>query len=160
MLTFKQFLEEKTEVFIDIKSDSGWLKRVPEINKDLANVLAKPFQNSAVFVNAARGTLERYGILLPAFQAVQQLAMELDVMYALGNSGYYVHIVHNLDCNGFVDGHCKILTQAEKNELEPEELIPDEEEGCCDKENPVDAINRMRRQVRRTNDDSGNDDEY
>lgn len=166
MLTFKQFLEEKTEVAIDIKADSGWLKRIPEINKDLLGVLAKPFLNSATFVNACRGTLERYGILLPAFQAIQQLAMELDVMYALGDSGYYIHMVHNLDCEGFVDGHCKILTQAEKNSLAGEELIPDEEEGCCSSPNCScskgvdDSINRMRRQVRRTNDDSGNSDEY
>jgi hypothetical protein len=159
MLGFKQYLEEKHNVTIDIKADSGWLKRIPEINADLAKVTAKPFLNSPLFVNACRGTLERYGILLPAFQAVQQVTMELDVVYALGESGYYIHMVHNMDCNGNVDGHCKILTQAELDSLAGQELIPDEEEGCCD--DPAgDAIQRMRRQVRRTNDDSGNDDEY
>lgn len=136
MLTFKEFLSEKTHVSIDIQADSGWLKRVPEINKDLLGVLAKPFLNSALFVNACRGTLERYGILLPAYQAIQQVSMEGDVVYALGNSGHYVHMVHNLDCDGFVNGHCKILDQAELDSLSGEELIPDEEEGCCDKGAP------------------------
>ena len=159
MLGFKQYLEEKHNVTIDIKADSGWLKRVEEINADLAKVTARPFLNSPLFVNACRGTLERYGILLPSYQAVQQVSMELDVVYALGESGYYVHMVHNLDCNGNVDGHCKILTQAELDDIAGEELIPDEDEGCCD-DPASDAIQRMRRQVRRTNDDSGNNDEY
>lgn len=157
MLGFKQYLEEKHNVTIDIQSDSGWLKRVHEINADLAKVTARPFLNSPLFVNACRGTLERYGILLPSYQAVQQVSMELDVVYALGDSGYFVHMVHNLDCNGNVDGHCKVITQAELDTIG--ELIPDEEEGCCD--NPaVNDVNRMRRQVRRSNDDSGNDGEY
>lgn len=159
MLGFKEYLEEKHNVTIDIQSDSGWLKRVPEINADLAKVTAKPFLNSPLFVNACRGTLERYGILLPAFQAVQQVTMELDVVYALGDSGWFIHMVHNMDCNGNVDGHCKVITQSELDSIAGTELIPDEEEGCCD--DPAgDAVQRMRKQVRRTNDDSGNDGEY
>lgn len=152
MLGFKEYLEEKTNVTIDIQADSGWLKRLQEINADLAKVTAKPFLNSPLFVNACRGTLERYGILLPSYQAVQQVSMEADVVYALGDSGYFIHMVHNLDCHGNVDGHCKILSQAELDTLAGEELIPDEEEGCCD--DPVkDSIVRMRKQVRRTNED-------
>lgn len=159
MLGFKEYLEEKHNVTIDIQSDSGWLKRVPEINADLAKVTAKPFLNSPLFVNACRGTLERYGILLPAFQAVQQVTMELDVVYALGDSGWFIHMVHNMDCNGNVDGHCKVITQSELDSIAGAELIPDEEEGCC--VDPAgDAVQRMRKQVRRTNDDSGNDGEY
>lgn len=130
MLGFKEYLSEKHNVTIDIQADSGWLKRVPEINSDLAKVTAKPFLNSPMFVNACRGTLERYGILLPSYQAVQQVSMELDVVYALGDSGYFVHMVHNLDCDGNVDGHCKVITQGELDTLAGEELIPDEEEGC------------------------------
>src|SRR5210317_1846861 len=132
MLGFREYLEEKTNVTIDIKADSGWLKRVPEINSDLAKVTAKPFLNSPMFVNACRGTLERYGILLPSYQAVQQISMEADVVYALGGSGHYIHMVHNLDCDGNVDGSCQIIDQAGLDKIAGEELIPDEEEGCCD----------------------------
>lgn len=160
MLGFKQYLEEKHNVTIDIQSDSGWLKRVHEINADLAKVTARPFLNSPLFVNACRGTLERYGILLPSYQAVQQVSMELDVVYALGDSGYFVHMVHNLDRDGNVDGHCKVITQAELDTLAGEELVSDEEDCGCGHQNPNDAVVRMRKQVRRTNDDSGNDGEY
>jgi len=160
MLGFKEYITERDNVTIDIQADSGWLKRLPEINKDLLAVNARPFLNSALFVNACRGTLERYGILLPAFQAMQQLSMEADVVYALGSSGFYIHMVHNLDCDGNVDGSCKIIDQAGLDSIAGERLVPDEAEGCGSCGGMDDSINRMRKQVRRSNDDSGNDAEY
>ena len=169
MLGFKKYLEERDNVTIDIQADSGWVKRIDEVNRELVQILARPFMNSALFVNASRGTLERYGILLPAHQAMQQLSMEADVAYALGDTGYYVHMVHKMDRDGGIDGSTKIVTQAELDAIAEDDIVGDAEAcicggACaCGKSGTSqyhDTMNRMNKQVRHSNDDSGNDDEY
>lgn len=159
MLGFKQYLEERDNVTIEITADSGWLPQIGKANEDLEKVTAHPFLNSALFVNAVRGTLERYGILLPAHSNLQQLSMEGEVVYALGDSGHFVYVVHNLDPNGNVEGYAQIVDQDELDSLAVMDRLPDEEEPV-DEANPLDAVNRMRKQVRRSNDDSGNTAEY
>ena len=159
MLGFKQYLLERDNVVIDIQSDSGWVPQIDKANEDLERVTAHPFLNSALFVNAVRGTLERYGILLPAHSNMQQLAMEGEVVYALGDSGHFVYMVHNLDPNGNVEGYTQIVDQDELDSLATMDRLPDEEEPV-DEPHPLDDVARMRKQVRHSNDDSGNSDEY
>jgi hypothetical protein len=159
MLGFKDYLNEMTHVEIDVQPEA-WIHQLDKMNEDLEKVTAQPFLNSALFVNMVRGTLERYGILLPPFNNMQQLSMEAEVVYALGESGHFVYMVHNLDPHGNVEGYAQVVTQDDLDALGSMDAGGSDEGYTDDGDNTLDAINRMRRQVRRSNDDSGNNDEY
>jgi len=159
MLGFKEYLNERTHVEIDVAPDA-WLPQLDKLNQDLEQVTLKSFVNSALFVNAVRGTLERYGILLPPFSNMQQLSMESEVVYALGESNHFVYMVHNLDPDGYVEGYAQVIEQADLDALGTMDRLGDEEELEAHHHDPLDDVNRMRRQVRHSNDDSGNDAEY
>jgi hypothetical protein len=124
MERFRKFLEEEEYVAIDVDLKNSPLGDIEKINEDLDAVTANSFANSGVFVNAVRGTLERYGILLPAESNMQQLALEGEYIYALGDSGQYVYMVHNLDDNGSVEGYANIVDGDELEDLK--ELNDDE----------------------------------
>lgn len=152
MLRFKEFLNEETHVTIDVHPDLA-LMSIDKVNEDLDSVTLQPFVNSALFVNAVRGTLERYGIVLPAHSNMQQLSMESEVVYALGESGHYVYMVHNLNDEGYVEGYASVVTEEELNDLAS--LDDGEEEEISQPEEPRRWIPPARR-----DDDSGNTDEY
>lgn len=156
MLRFKEYITEEhtTEVHLDNVEPSLVLSHIDKANEDLDKVTEEPFVNSALFVNAARGTLERYGIVLPAHSNMQQLALEAEYVYAIGDSGHYVYMVHNLNPEGFVEGYAQIVDSEELQELK--NLNDDwEDEEVSDGAVPVRRLPPAAR-----DDDSGNNDEY
>jgi len=124
MERFSEFLKEEEYVHIDVDLKNSPLGDIEKINEDLDAVTANPFINSGMFVNSVRGTLERYGILLPAESNMQQLALEGEYIYALGDSGQFVYMVHNLDENGSVEGYANIV---DGDELEDLKSLQDDE---------------------------------
>lgn len=153
MLKFKDFLSEETHVVIDGHPDLA-LMSIDKVNEDLDAVTLQPFVNSALFVNAVRGTLERYGIVLPAHSNMQQLSMESEVVYSLGDSGFYVYMVHNLNPDGYVEGYASIVDEEELGDLAALGGEVDAEE-FEQPEPPKPFIPPARR-----DDDSGNTAEY
>lgn len=154
MQSFKQFIQEETEIHIDVNPEFA-LSSIDKVNEDLDAITAEPFVNSALFVNAVRGTLERYGIVLPAHSNMQQLDMEGEWVYALGESGHFVYMVHNLNPEGSVEGYAQIVDQEELNDLASmggiETVDPDESNQPSEWKKYPPA---------RRDDDSGNDAEY
>jgi len=155
MLRFKEFINEETEVQLDIDPKLA-LSNLDKANDDLDKVTDTTYRNSATFVNAVRGTLERFGILLPAESSMAQLSMEGEWVYALGESGMYVYMVHNLNNEGAVEGYATIVNESDLNDLlalkgESDESIPEPDS------NPgkLPWYPKARR-----DDDSGNDNEY
>jgi hypothetical protein len=156
MLKFKEFLKEEP-IHISINTDTDLLKsHLDKCNEDLEAITAITFVNSALFVNAVRGTLERYGILLPAESNMQQLSMEGEFVYALGESGLYAYAVHNLDPQGNVEGYAQIVDRADMEEL----VALDAEEGNLDDPTVNEPSEWMKYPKARRDDDSGNTDEY
>lgn len=155
MQSFKQFVAEETEIHIDVTPDLA-LSNLDKLNEDLDAVTAEPFVNSALFVNSVRGTLERYGIVLPAHSNMQQLAMEGEWVYALGESGHFVYMVHNLDPEGAVEGYAQIVNQEELDDLASLGGIDTVEPEPNNKE----PSEWMKYPKARRDDDSGNTNEY
>lgn len=153
MKRFKEYLNEKVHVEIDVDSNT-WLPQLAKANEDLEKVTLEPFVNSAIFTNAVRGTLERYGIVLPAHSNMQQLSMESEVVYILGDTGYFVYMVHNLSPTGHVEGYAQIVNEDELDDLDAphsnEEEVPEEPE----------PVRKPWIPPARRDDDSGNNDEY
>lgn len=157
MLRFKEFVTEDATVVIDIQPDLA-LSHIDKANEDLEEVTKMPFVNSALFVNAVRGTLERYGIVLPAHSNMQQLSLEGEVVYQLGNSGHYVYMVHNLDPDGGIEGYASIVDEEELHDLSG--LDFDNDEGMDEPKDNTEPSEWMKYPKARRDDDSGNNDEY
>lgn len=151
MLRFKDYIKEEEHIELDVNPEFA-LTQVDKINEDLDAVTANSFVNSALFINAVRGTLERYGIVLPAHSNMQQLALEGETVYALGDSGHYVYMVWDLDENHSVEGYATIANHEELDDLIS--LDGDEEEPV-----EVERIPRRLPPAAR-DDDSGNTNEY
>lgn len=151
--SFKQFLNEQEELVIDTDS-SIMQSHLDKINEDLDAITASPFTNSAVFMNAVRGTLERYGVLLPANYVMPTLSAEAETVYTLGDSGMYLYICHNLN-DGLVEGYAQIVDEEELNSLTEMDFEESEDE-------PEEVVNQYREPAdrRRAADDGGNNDEY
>lgn len=155
MLRFKEYLEED-HVVIDVDPNYT-LSNIDKANEDLDAVTEHPFVNSALFVNAVRGTLERYGVILPAHSNMQQLSLEGEWVYQLGDSGHYVYMVHNLDNEGAVEGYAQIVDQEELEDLV--DMEGDDDDTAVE---PKDSgpTEWMKYPKARRDDDSGNTNEY
>lgn len=153
LLSFKDFINEEQSVVIDLENVTFTLENLDKVNEDLDAVTQKPFINSALFVNAVRGTLERFGVALPAHSNMQQLSMEAEYTYALGDSGHYVYMVHNLDEDGNVEGYAQIVDSEELEDLKSLNYDND-----ADMDQP--ASPAYKPPPARRDDDSGNTDEY
>jgi len=151
MLKFNEFLNEQNEV---ITVDTRHLENNADaINADLDKLTEKPYQNAPIFLAQLRGTLERYGMLIPATATPYFLNLNAEVIYVLGESKYHLYIVYDTNEHGFVDGYAQVVTADELNALigmDPTELV-----------NTVDdAIYKARYLPARRDDDSGNTSEY
>lgn len=157
MLRFKEYVTEEhtAEVDLDNVTPDYVLSHLDKANEDLDKVTEQPFVNSALFVNAVRGTLERYGIVLPAHSHMQQLSLEAEYTYAIGESGHFVYMVHNLNPEGYVEGYAQIVDADELQDLKAMNDDWDEDEVPADAETPMHKYPPARR-----DDDSGNTDEY
>jgi hypothetical protein len=156
--TFKEFItEEHQRVEIDIDPKLALLQ-LDKANEDLEAVTLRPFQNSAVFVNTVRGTLERYGIVLPAYSNMQQLSLEGETVYALGSSGMFVYMVWNLNDEQVLEGYAQIVNQEDLDDLK--ELNASSDEGIQREPSALKVSDWRRYPPARRDDDSGNDDEY
>lgn len=153
--SFKEYFTEEETIVIDVNPEYT-LSNIDKANADLDAVTEVPFVNSALFVNAVRGTLERYGVILPAHSNMQQLQLEGEWVYQLGDSGHFVYMVHNLSPEGAVEGYAQIVNQEELDDL-AELGIPETVESEEDRTQPTEW---MKYPKARRDDDSGNTDEY
>jgi hypothetical protein len=152
MLKFKEYLNESEELHIDMDTDF-MMQHLDNLNDALEAVTEDPFPNSAIFINAVRGTLERFGVVLPPNYVMPMLSQEAETVYTLGESNMYLYIVHNLH-DGLVEGYAQIVNEDELNDLV--EMNGEE----SDEEEDLDAAKREWTPPARRDDDSGNTDEY
>lgn len=155
MKSFKQYLEERESLVIDNINGEQLTNFFDDINESLDAVTEKPFINSAVFFNAIRGTVERYGIVIPSGYEMPMLSLEAETVYSLGDSGYYLYICHYTENDGGIYGYACITTEDDLDEID---ALSDLKEKGGSGENL--GPSAFLRQTRRTNDDSGNDNEY
>jgi len=156
MLSFNEFIKEEERVVLDIDLKKSPLGDIDKINADLDAVTLNPFVNSALFVNAVRGTLERYGIVLPAHSNLQQLSLEGETVYQLGESGQYIYMVHNLNPEGEVEAWAQFVDGEELEDL----TSLDSDENDVDVLDNTGPTEWMKYPKARRDDDSGNTAEY
>jgi hypothetical protein len=151
MLKFKDFFVEQDET-LDIETPH--LEAIMNnINADLDALGDRVFQNSVVFINTVRGTVERYGILIPPSYGTAAMSMSAELVYKLGESGKFLYVVHDTNEDGFVEGYAQVVNNEELKELsslDSEDWMKDTEESEIQQKVPY----------RHRDDDSGNDDEY
>lgn len=152
MLKFHEFLKEQNDV-LDVDSRHV-TENAEAINADLDALTEKPYQNAPIFLNQLRGTLERFGILLPASATPYFLNLSAEVIYSLGTSGLHLYCTYDTNDDGFVDGYAQIVDSAELNDLTNMDL-----EDILDPEDRDPIMMRKHLPARR-DDDAGNSDEY
>lgn len=157
MIGFREFINETSHITIDIDAKDGFVAQIEKANEDLEAVTAKPFINSSIFINSVRGTLERYGIILPAHANLQQLASDGEYVYSLGETGQFVYIVFNPSPEGHIEGYAQIVSQEDLDDLlsiQGNEMDPEPESV------PQGPSEWAKYPKARRDDDSGNDNEY
>ena len=116
MQTFNEFLNEAFDEVIQV--DARYLEQnMDKINADLDALTDKPYQNAPIFLNQLRGTMERYGMLLPAEATPHFLNLSAELVYALGDSDLYLYVVYDTGEDGYVDGYAQVVTSDELSDL-------------------------------------------
>ena len=116
MLKFSEFLKEENEDVLEV--DARYLENNREaLNNDLDVLTKKPYQNAPIFLNQLRGTLERYGMVLPQEATPNFLNLSAELVYALGETPYFLYIVFDTADDGFVDGYAQVVDEEELKDL-------------------------------------------
>lgn len=150
MLKFKEFITEEEDLVID-EVPEQLLTQIDTINDELEQVTEQPFLNSAIFFNLIRNTMERFGIILPPGYEMPMLSMDSETAYMLGDSGYYLYVVHNTEIDA-VMGYAQIVDKTDLDDLMSSFSTDDDDEV---------VLNQTRRYpAARRDDDSGNSGEY
>lgn len=158
MQSFKEFMNEEHQIdTLRIEVDSRTLENNKDaMNADFDRLTAMPFQNPIVFYNQLRGTLERYGMVIPPGATKHFLNFDAELSMPLGDSGLHLYTVFNTHKNTKVEGYAQIVDNEELANLmnsddarEEDEMEDDEEEMGDDNEH-----------YRKTDDDAGDDCEY
>lgn len=153
MLKFTEFLKEETEEVMQV-DDQYVMSNMDALNADLDVLTQKPYQNAPVLLAQLRGTLERYGIILPASATSHFLNLSAELVYAVGETGHYMYIVYDTNDDGYVDGYAQIVTNDELKDL----AGMDKSEIVNSDRNLI-AV-RHSDWYRKRDDDAGNTDEY
>lgn len=114
MLKFSEYFAEQDGT-LDIETEQldGQLDY---LNADLDKVTEKPFQNSAVFMNTIRATIERYSLLIPAMGQAT-LSSDAEIVFKLGESGKFLYIVYDVNDFGFTEGYAQVVDDDELQDL-------------------------------------------
>lgn len=153
MLKFNEYLKEQTEEVMQV-DDQYVLNNLETLNSDLDVLTEKPYQNAPILLAQLRGTLERYGIILPASATPHFLNLNAELVYAVGNTGHYMYIVYDTNEDGYVDGYAQIVSNEELKDL----VGMDKDEILNSNRNLI-AV-RHSDWYRKRDDDAGNTNEY
>lgn len=114
MLKFSEyFAEQDGTLEIEKEQLEGQLDY---LNADLDKITEKPFQNPVVFLNAVRGTVERYSLLIPSMGHAL-LSSDAEIVFKLGDSGKFLYIVYDVNDYGFIEGYAQVVTNDELKDL-------------------------------------------
>ena len=122
------------------------------INNDLDIVLSGKFANEYIIFDTIRGTLERYGIKLPAMQSTGESPST--TIFEFDGIEAYLFIATKKDVNGHYDAYAQIVDEDELEDMEDMDISTEP------LPNHAHATSEFLRRNRHCSDDSGNSDEY
>lgn len=115
MLGFSQYLSEQ---YSTINVDTSFIENnFDQINKELDVLTERPYQNAPVFLSQLRGFGDKYGIMLPATVTRDFMNLDAEIVYSLGETGYYFYVVYDTNDDGTVNGYAQLVTDDELSEL-------------------------------------------
>ena len=153
MLKFNEYLKESHEEVMEV-DDQHVMENMDALNADLDTLTSRPYQNAPILLAQLRGTLERYGIVLPASATPHFLNLSAELVYALGETDYHMYIVYDTNDDGYVDGYAQVVSDEELKDLSG----MDKSEIVNSDRNLI-AV-RHSDWYRKRDDDAGNSDEY
>lgn len=168
MQSFKEFMNEERQLnLLHIEVDP----RVLENNKDAMNadfdrLTAMPFQNPIVFYNQLRGTLERYGMIVPPGATRHFLNFDAELSMTLGDSDLFLYVVFNTHKNTKVEGYAQIVDQEELANLmsaddpREEEEMEDEGEEEGEEKEEEEKEEEDEEEMEDDEDEMGNNEKY
>jgi hypothetical protein len=152
MLNFHDFINEQDEV-LDV--DARHVEQnMDALNAELDKLTEKPYQNAPIFLAQLRGTLERFGMLLPSSATPYFMELSAEIAYTLGDSGQHLYIVYDTHDDGFVDGYAQLVSSSELSDLmnmDSEDLLNSDRESLATRHSDF---------YRKRDDDSGDTSEY
>lgn len=158
MQNFKQFISEEHNDPMHIEVDSATLVNNKDaMNADFDRLTAMPYQNSIVFYNQLRATLERYGMIIPPGATKHFLNFDGELSFTLGDSPLNLYVVFNTHKNAKVDGYVQVVDEEELQKLMNADDAREEGEDESEDEDEMSDNEKYRK---RKDDDSGDDSEY
>lgn len=168
MKDFKTFINEEHDDKIDplhIQVDEKTLENnLDALNADLDRLTAAPYKNPIVFYDQIRGTLQRYGMIVPPHATKHFLNFDAEMVFKLGDSPYFLYVVFNTQKNALVDGYAQAVDMEELDHLidsdEAPNLDDDQEEDEVEMED--DEMDEMgnNEKYRKRDSDAGDTSEY
>lgn len=131
MQTFKTFINEQNAMDpMLIQVDSKVLENNKDaINADFDRLTIAPYQNSIIFYNQLRATLERYGMIIPPGATRHFLNFDSELAFKLGDSGLFLYVVFNTHKNtSKVEAYAQVVDAEELDSLMNSEDEEDEDE--------------------------------
>ena len=156
MLKFKDYIFEQAAIGpVSIPVDARFLENnLDAINADFERLTEKPYQNAPLFLNQLRGTLERYGMMIPAASTKHFLNLEAELVFTLGETNKYLYVVYNTNDDGYVDGYAQVVDSEDLKDL----MKVDVDELVNSNRDPIKL--RPTTWYAKRDDDAGNSDEY
>lgn len=159
MKNFKDFINEEHQVDpLYIEVDSRLLENNKDsMNADFDRLTAAPFQNSIIFYNQLRGTLERYGMVIPPGATKHFLNFDAELSFKLGDGPLFLYVVFNTHKNTKVEAYAQVVDESELDELmNSEDEVPREDE----EEDDVEEMGDDNEDYRKRDSDAGDTSEY
>jgi len=168
MQDFKTFISEQNDDKMEplyIEVDERTLENNKDaINSDFDRLVTAPYKNPIVFYDQIRGTLQRYGMIVPPHATKHFLNFDAEMVFKLGTSPYFLYVVFNTKHNGLVDGYTQVVDDEELDHLLSEDEAPnlddDESESELESDDDDDDMEDYGMRRRKMDYDSGNDGEY
>ena len=159
MKNFKDFINEEHQVDpLYIEVDSRLLENNKDsMNADFDRLTAAPFQNSIIFYNQLRGTLERYGMVIPPGATKHFLNFDAELSFKLGDGPLFLYVVFNTHKNTKVEAYAQVVDESELDELmNSEDEVPRGDE----EEDDVEEMGDDNEDYRKRDSDAGDTSEY
>lgn len=155
MQSFKTFINEEHGNPMHIETDSNVLMNNKDaMNADFDRLTAMPYQNTIVFYNQLRATLERYGMIIPPGATHHFLKFEGEMSFELNDSGLHLYVVFNTHKNSKVDGYVQIVDEEELQQLMSSEDPREEDESEDEEEMEDDKMSYGEKYRKRDSDTS------
>ena len=162
MQSFKTFINEEHNGPMYIEVDSVTLNNNKDaMNADFDRLTAMPYQNTIVFYNQLRATLERYGMIIPPGATRHFLNFDGELAFKLGEGDLNLYVVFNTHKNAKVDGYVQVVDEEELQKLmSADDPREEEEEGEEEMEDDEEEMGDDNEEYRKRDSDAGDTSEY